>query len=55
VAARLLDCVLVEGSKVLLRAGLALLKLHATTILGSCSVQQLRKVLEARMGRWAPG
>lgn len=47
-AARLLDALLLEGSKVLHRAALALLKTFETSVLAAGHPGQLAKVLDAR-------
>jgi hypothetical protein len=51
VTARIFDCLLLEGGKVLQRAGLALLKHYETSICAASHPAQLRKVLDSRAAR----
>ncbi|GFH23348.1 Rab-GAP TBC domain-containing protein, partial [Haematococcus lacustris] len=48
---RVWDCVMVEGPKVLLRVGLALLKVYELTVTSVTSPDVLRKVLDLRVAR----
>jgi hypothetical protein len=51
VVARIFDSLLLEGNKVLLRIGLALLKTFERSICAASHPAQLRKVLDARLAR----
>eukprot|EP00775_Hariotina_reticulata_P014197 gene14197-14340_t len=51
VVARIFDSLLLEGNKVLLRMGLALLKTFERSICAASHPAQLRKVLDARLAR----
>ncbi|WIA42044.1 hypothetical protein OEZ86_009332 [Tetradesmus obliquus] len=51
VTARIFDCLLLEGSKVLQRVGLALLKHYEASICAASHPAQLRKVLDSRAAR----
>jgi hypothetical protein len=51
VTARIFDCLLLEGGKVLQRTGLALLKHYENSICAASHPAQLRKVLDSRAAR----
>lgn len=55
VTARVFDALMLEGGKVLLRTGLALLKTYEATICAASHPAQLRKVLDARAARLYDG
>eukprot|EP00879_Flechtneria_rotunda_P008892 GHRR01009312.1.p2 GENE.GHRR01009312.1~~GHRR01009312.1.p2 ORF type:complete len:173 (+),score=80.35 GHRR01009312.1:1157-1675(+) len=51
VTARIFDCLLLEGNKVMLRVGLALFKYYESSVCAASHPPQLCKVLESRAAR----